>query len=102
MNEGKTSLGAKILGILYIGVVLITYLGAYILPVFIYFYTIYYYFADSNFFGAFISFLTPVISSIYLFITLLCEQGLSNMLTIPILACVVCYIILFLFIKKEK
>lgn len=102
MNEGKTSFISKLLGILYIAVLLIVYFGAYILPSFIYFYTIYYYIVDGNFLGAFISFLTPIISSVYLFICLLFEQGLSNILTIPILACVTCFILLTFFLKKDK
>lgn len=77
----------------------LAFIGAYLLPLGIQIYTIYYFATNNGVFGALISFATPILSSIYLFVSLLIEEGLSNTLTIPIVICIISYVIL---IMKEN
>ncbi len=89
--EQETNVVSEIIGAL-------AFVGAYFLPIGIQIYTIYYFATNSGFLAAIASFSLPILSSIYLFVCLLIEEGLSNALTIPMVICIISYVIL---IKKE-
>ena len=65
-------------------------LGVTILSTIIYVYTIYYYAVNNGFGGAFLSIITPVISSCFLFFELLSIDGFFNTFTYLILAFLFC------------
>lgn len=78
---------------IYCFIVGLATVGFSILSSIMYIYTIYYYAVEYGFWQAFLSFITPVFSSIFLFFELIIKEGFMNNFTLLVTLLLICLII---------